>query len=68
MEAPGDIPVVEGGPSRLVWLVDGAELPFIERSEPHRPWLEESTRWASSAPPVPGGDGPRDEGETLLWL
>lgn len=68
MDAPGDIPVVEGGPSGLVWLVDGEELPFVERSEPHRPWLEESTGWASTSASPSEGDVSLDEGETLLWL
>lgn len=69
MDAPGDISLAEGGGSGLVWLVNGIELPFVERTEPHRPWLEESTGWASPEAPGPDADdAPREEGETLLWL
>lgn len=68
MDAPDGIPVIEGGGPGLVWLVNGAELPFVERTEPHRPWLEESTGWASSEAPGPAEDAPQEGGDTLLWL
>ena len=64
----GKYPGEGGGPcGDLIWLVDGDELPFEDVSADFRPWLEESSDWASEETPPESPAGP-PASDNLVWL
>lgn len=56
-------------PGGIVWLENGEERPFELLPERRRPWLEESSAWAT--PEGESGERPDDDGDDapeLIWL
>ena len=76
MRAEGDIlssgsgAARSGGAGGLVWMVDGDERPFEDIPAEVRPWLEESSDWASegrsSEDEKPPAEPPASD--SLVWL
>lgn len=56
-----------GDAGHIVWLEDGAEVPF-EPAGPRRPWLEESAGWDDDPAPVAHPPEPPAEPPQLIWL
>ena len=55
-------------PGGIVWLENGVERPFEPFPERRRPWLEESSAWAT--PEGESGERPDDGDDlpALIWL